>query len=581
MPSICHEADTGGSSAAADPEATRAPGVHDAARGAEAPAVLRPQTRLQAGIRQPKQFKDGTVRYGLLTTTGEPNNLDEALGNPNWKRAMDEEFMALQSNKTWRLVPQVPGRNVIDCKWVYKIKKNADGSIERYKARLVAKGFKQRYGLDYEDTFSPVVKSATIRLVLSLAVSRGWSLRQLDVKNAFLHGILEEEVYMRQPPGYQDKNLPHYVCKLEKALYGLKQAPRAWYSRLSVKLQQLGFKPSKGDTSLFIFKKAELTMYVLVYVDDIIVASSGPEGTARLLQALRSEFALKDLGELHYFLGIEVSHMKDGILLSQGKYSNDILRRTGMLNCKPCSTPMTTTEKLSAYAGTPLSGDDVTRYRSVVGALQYLTLTRPDISFAVNKVCQFLHAPTTDHWTAVKRILRYIKHTLHMGLKITKSMSTLVSGFSDADWAGCIDDRRSTSGFTIYLGRNLVSWSARKQPTVARSSTEAEYKAMANATAEIIWIQSLLQELGIRSPPAAVLWCDNLGATYLSANPIFHARTKHIEIDYHFVRERVADKKLHIKFISTGDQIADGLTKPLVSWKHYEYVNNLNLRNPG
>jgi len=273
--------------------------------------------------------------------------------------------------------------------------------------------------------------------------------------------------------------------------------------------------------------------------------------------------------------------MKDGILLSQGKYRNDILRRTGMLNCKLCSTPMTTTEKLSAYVGTPLSGDDVTRYRSVVGALQYLTLTRPDISFAVNKVCQFLHAPTTDHWTAVKRILRYIKHTLHMGLKITKSMSTLVSGFSDADWAGCIDDRRSTSGFAIYLGRNLVSWSARKQPTVARSSTEAEYKAMANATAEIIWIQSLLQELDIRSPPAAVLWCDNLGATYLSANPIFHARTKHIEIDYHFVRERVADKKLHIRFISTGDQIADGLTKPLVSWKHYEYVNNLNLRNPG
>jgi hypothetical protein len=168
-----------------------------------------------------------------------------------------------------------------------------------------------------------------------------------------------------------------------------------------------------------------------------------------------------------------------------------------------------------------------------------------------------------------------------MGLKITKSMSTLVSGFSDADWAGCIDDRRSTGGFAIYLGRNLVSWSARKQPTVARSSTKAEYKAMANATAEIIWIQSLLQELGIRSPPAAVLWCDNLGATYLSANPIFHARTKHIEIDYHFVRERVADKKLHIKFISTGDQIADGLTKPLVAWKHYEYVNNLNLRNPG
>jgi histone deacetylase 1/2 len=544
-------------------------------------APPRPRTRLQSGIRKEKQFTDGTVRYGLLAANGEPNNLEEALGHEDWKRAMDDEFSALQRNKTWHLVPPNRGRNIIDCKWVFKIKRKADGTIDRYKARLVAKGYKQRYGIDYEDTFSPVVKAATIRLILSIAVSNGWSLRQLDVQNAFLHGVLEEEVYMKQPPGYQDKCFPDYLCKLDKALYGLKQAPRAWYYRLSMKLQELGFKPSKGDTSLFYFRKGDLVVFVLIYVDDIIVASSSSEGTTRLLKALKSDFALKDLGDLHYFLGIEVSKLKDGILLSQAKYSNDVLRRTGMLNCKPATTPMTTTEKLSAYEGTRLSTEDSTKFRSIVGALQYLTLTRPDISFAVNKVCQFLHAPTSVHWTAVKRILRYVKHTVSLGLKITRSQSSLVSGFSDADWAGCVDDRRSTGGFAIFFGSNLVSWSARKQATVSRSSTEAEYKAMANATAEIIWIQSLLKELGVRSPPAARLWCDNIGATYLSANPVFHARTKHIEIDYHFVRERVAQKLLHVHLIGTGDQVADGLTKPLTARKLEELKSNLNLRSPG
>jgi hypothetical protein len=219
----------------------------------------------------------------------------------------------------------------------------------------------------------------------------------------------------------------------------------------------------------------------------------------------------------------------------------------------------------------------VTNFRSIVGGLQYLTLTRPDLAFAVNKVCQYMHAPTTTHIAAVKRILRYVRGTTDLGLRIVKSPSLLVSGFSDADWAGCLDDRRSTGGFAVFLGSNLVSWSARKQPTVSRSSTEAEYKAIANATAEIIWVQTLLRELGVPCPPAASLWCDNLGATYLSANPVFHARTKHIEVDYHFVRERVARKQLEIRFISTHDQLADGFTKPLSRQKLTEFQHNLNL----
>jgi histone deacetylase 1/2 len=332
-------------------------------------------------------------------------------------------------------------------------------------------------------------------------------------------------------------------------------------------LIQLNFTPSKGDTSLFYYNKGGHILFVLIYVDDIIVASSSKEATNVLLKDLEKDFALKDHGNLHYSLGIEVKRLNDGLVMSQTRYATDILKHAGMDKSKAVDTPLSPSEKLSITDGTILGAKDSTKYRSLVGALQYLTLTRPDISYGVNKVCQYLHAPTTTHWSAVKRILRYVKGTLDMGLKIRKANSMLVSAFSDADWAGCVDDRRSTGGFAVFLGPNLISWSARKQPTVSRSSTEAEYKALANATAEFMWIQKLMKELKISHPPIARLWCDNIGARYLSANPVFHARTKHIEIDFHFVRERVAQKLLDIRYIHTNDQLADGFTKPLATCK--------------
>jgi histone deacetylase 1/2 len=307
------------------------------------------------------------------------------------------------------------------------------------------------------------------------------------------------------------------------------------------------------------------------------VASSIPSAVEKLLHQLRDDFALKDLGDLHYFLGIEVKKTGHGITLSQGKYTADLLKKVGMTNCKAVTSPMSSSEKLTAHDGIPLQIEDITKYRSVVGALQYLTMTRPDISYSVNKVCQYLHAPTSVHWMAVKRIIRYLKHTMHLGMNIRRSQSLLVSAFSDADWAGCPDDRCSTGGFAVFFGPNLVSWSARKQATVSRSSTEAEYKSLANATAEIIWVQSILAEIGVPQPKVACLWCDNLGATYLSVNPVFHARTKHIEIDFHFVRERVANKLLDVRFIPSGDQVADGFTKPLPVKQLENFKRHLNL----
>ncbi|KAD3067125.1 hypothetical protein E3N88_35005 [Mikania micrantha] len=507
----------------------------------------------------------------------EPTSFTVANKSPEWRHAMNEEFHALNKNGTWSLIPYVDNSNVVDCKWVYRLKRDAQGKVTRYKARLVAKGFHQQ--ADYHETFSPVVKATTIRVVLSLAVTQKWALRQLDVQNAFLHGDLQETVYMRQPQGFVDPSKPHHVCLLHKSLYGLKQAPRAWFHRLSTALQQLGFHGSKTDPSLFILNSRGTILYVLVYVDDIIITGNNNQAVDHIIQSLSSSFAVKDLGSLHYFLGIEVIRHGLDLILSQKKYIWDTLQRSGLSDCKPVNSPMSTSQVL--MPDDSLLMLDPTKYRQVVGALQYATLTRPDIAFSVNKVCQFMHAPTDNHWIAVKRILRYLKGTTDLGLRIRHDSGSIlhafidahwtnsVQAYSDSDWAGCPVDHRSTGGFAIYLGSNLVSWIAQKQRTVSRSSTESEYKALADTVAELIWLKALLRELGIAKNYSPTLWCDNLGATYLSANPVFHARTKHVEVDYHFVREQVAQGNLHIKFIATNDQIADVFTKPLSSQRFH------------
>ncbi|XP_058201268.1 uncharacterized mitochondrial protein AtMg00810-like [Rhododendron vialii] len=389
----------------------------------------------------------------------------------------------------------------------------------------------------------------------------------MDISNAFLHGTLHEEVYLVQPQGFVDATRPTHVCRLHKALYGLKQAPRAWFSTFSQFLLSKGFKSSHCDSSLFVLQTSTALTALLIYVDDILLTGSDPSYIAQLVSQMHATFAMKELGTMSYFLGIAVQRTAQGYFLSQHKYALEILARAGMVECKPYNSPM-------AVKHTVMSDDDlpftnVSLYRGIVGALQYLTITRPDLSLAVNYACQHMHHPTIGHFKAVKRLLRYLKGTIDQGLSFSPG-DFVLTGYSDADWAGNSVDRRSTTGYCMFLGSNLISWTAKKQPTVARSSTEAEYRALAQAAAELSWLVMLLRDLGISVASPPVLWCDNLSAIALASNPVFHARSKHIEVDYHFIREKVLAHNLVVRHVPTSDQLADIFTKPLsVARFHY------------
>ncbi|CAH9137975.1 unnamed protein product [Cuscuta epithymum] len=468
------------------------------------------QTRSKSGIFKPKTI----FTLNTVVSTPDPTCFSVANRHLKWRAAMAEEFNALISNHTWDLVPFDAKKNVVGSKWIYKTKYLADGSVERYKARLVAQGFNQQAGIDFTETFSPVVKPTTVRLVLTLAVSFNWPIRQLDVKNAFLHGNLTEEVYMRQPPGFVHPQFPHHLCRLRKAIYGLKQAPRAWFHRFSSFLLSHGFTCSRSDTSLFIFRRNSDIIYLLLYVDDIIVTGNSLNLVNHFLSLLNKCFAMKDLGDLHFFLGIHASRTPSGLFLSQQKYISDLLHRFHLHTLKSVRSPLPSRTKLSLTDGELLA--DATEYRSMVGALQYLTLTRPDITFAVHLVSQFMHVPRTSHMLAVKRIFRYLQGTSSHGLLLQSSRgSAEIIAYSDADWAGCPDTSRSTSGYAIFLGPNLISWRSKKQPTVARSSTEAEYRAIAYAVQDTLHIRSVLFELGFPVRLPTTLYCDNVSASYL------------------------------------------------------------------
>lgn len=577
----------------------------------EIPQVIGPSRRSQRERKQPKHLKDfqvdlppslakkhgssNLVKYPLshyvtynnfspshsaflaaITNNEEPKYFHQAVKHTHWRDAMQKEITALEANGTWTLEYLPPGKRAIDSKWVYKIKYKPDGTIERYKARLVAKGFTQVEGIDYHDTFAPVAKLVTVRCLIALAASKGWHLHQLDVNNAFLHGDLEEEVYMKIPQGFA-KSGDDRVCRLRKSLYGLRQASRNWYTKFTNALLKINFTQSCADHSLFIHRTGDVFVAALIYVDDVLLTGNDLELMQRIKQFLDHQFSIKDLGPLKYFLGIEVARTRDGIVLSQRKYVLDILEDSGMQGARPSLFPIEQhhqlTQPTSKVAPNPAS------YRRLVGRLLYLTITRPDITYAVNTLSQFVHSPSPSHVDAANRVLRYLKCTPGQGIFFPFQNSLNIEAFCDADWGGCQTTRRSTTGYFIRLGSAPISWRTKKQSVVARSSAEAEYRAMASTVSELIWLRCLLQELGVSICEPTILHCDNQAALHIAANPVFHERTKHVEMDCHFVRERVASKEIQPRKISSNEQIADLFTKGLAKNRFHYLLSKLSIRD--
>jgi len=498
----------------------------------------------------------------------------------SWMTAIRAEIKSLVDNKTFTVMRRPSGIRCLGLKWVFKVKENQDGTLARYKARCTALGNLQRDGFDYDETFSPVVRYSTVRTLLAVAAQRDLHVHQMDVDTAFLYGVMSEEpeIYVTVPEDYpipedlQDVPREQLVARVDKAIYGLKQSPRLWNKHIDDTMHARGFTKSAIDPCLYHRKDDQGgEVYVTIYVDDLIIAASSPELITQFKDELKDIYAMKDLGELKYCLGMEIHHdwLRHTITVKQTKYISDILRRFGMDNCKSVTLPMDPGVKLSkSMSPSTLEGRaeaDRYPYREVVGSLMYLMITsRPDISFAVGQLAMYMNCHGPQHHAAAQHVLRYLQGTRDVGLTYGLDRSALsVSGYSDADWGAHVDTRRSTTGYVFYLAGGPISWKSKLQPTVALSSTEAEYMALTASAQEAMSLRSLAEDFSIDVSQPALLYEDNKGSIAMSVNPVLHQASKHISIRHHFIREKVANGDVCLRYISTSRMLADALTKPL------------------
>jgi len=560
------------------------------------------QNRPERHKRQPTWMKDyetsGLCQMDNANVEWENSNDEE------WQEAIKNEIKAHLKNDTWTIIDKKKDSNVIGYKMILKNKYNAKGEIERKKARLVARGFSQIPGLEYKETYSPVAKLSSIRFLIGVSVEENLKINQMDITTAFLHGEIEEDIYMEKPKLLEkylynivleegdggDKVIlqkaqkmladlrtskNEKVCKLNKALYGLKQSSRQWFTKLDNKLKQLGFTPSSADPCIYISSTKEDRTIIAIYVDDILVASNNEVRIEELKKSLSKDFELKDLGQLNYCLGIDFTHGNDSIFASQRRYIDEVLDKFGMSNCKSVSTPMENGLKLSKSE----IKDETLPYQKLIGSLLYLSTTsRPDISFAVSYLSQFNNCYQKEHWNAAKRVLRYLQGTKDLGL-LFKKTGKYIKGSADADWAGCTIDRRSYSGYCFIYAGTVISWEAKKQKTVSLSTAEAEYTAISEATKEALHLKKLANDMGINHD-FIQLYNDNQAAQNLCLNPIVSSKSKHIDIKIHFIREVCDRGDIKIMYKPTTEMEADILTKPLASCKHIKHRNSFGLCNP-
>lgn len=517
-----------------------------------------------------------TIRYGiddyvnhvacLASNVIEPQSMLEAMNSPQseqWLKAAEEEYNALIENQTWALTQLPPDRKVIGSKWVFKAKCLPDGSVDRFKARLVAQGYSQQPGIDYDETFSPVVQRSSLRTLLSYGLNRGMLIHQMDVVTAFLNGTLTEEIYIKQPNGFVSPGNEELVCKLNRSIYGLKQSPRCWNMVLDEYLKSLGFVSSGADQCVYVYDDSNAKVILAVYVDDIIILSDTEKSMQDIKQSLNKRFKMKDLGQLHFCLGINAEFNGTTLKLHQKHYVHQILEKFGMSNCNAATTPLAIDVQLVRNDGSkPV---DPTLYQSIVGSLLYAsTATRPDIAHSVGVLSKFNASPTETHLTAAKRVLRYLKGTLDHGITFYKSSDvSLPMIYSDANWAENDENRHSISGNVFIYNCGPISWLSKRQSTIALSTTEAEYISAFDATREAAWLRQLLADVTGHKVPPIKLYIDNQSAISIANNTNVSKRSKHMDVKFHYIRQEIQNQRIVTEYCPTDSMIADILTKPL------------------
>lgn len=536
-----------------------------------------PELRRSLRPHRPLRDPDFVYYHAVVVDEDEPLTVSEALSrtdNDDWKRAMQNEFDSMRENNVWELVDRPTNAKIIRCKWVFKLKRDADDNI-KHKARLVAKGFTQSYGVDYFETFSPVVRRATLRLLFALAAQYNLCIDHFDVSTAFLNGDLDETIYMTQPEGYNVDSKK--VCLLKKAIYGLKQAPRCWNKKATEVLMTLGYKQLESEPCVYIKRNNDKLIIIALYVDDFFVFHNNADEKSNLFTTLNMNFKIRDLGEARQCLGMRLRRNSDGgVSLDQKQYILSVLDKFGMSDCKTAPIPLDTNVQ-DLFESDTMEVIDCP-YQSLIGALNYLAVnSRPDIAHALSLLSQYNNKYKKIHWESAKHVLRYLKGTLDYCLEFKKRVnSSCITGFVDADW-GSSKDRRSYSGQLFKVYGNPVSWDSKKQRCVSLSSTEAEYVAVTEACKEALFLRRIFTEVTGCNLQSVTLLNDNQSAIKLAYNPVFHNRTKHIDIRMHFVRECLDKGYLTLSYMSTENMPADVLTKLLPKVKHMKCVKNLGL----